>query len=135
MVVSGLLGTASEINGQGSEVLAATDPFDLQNALGARFSANATFQSHIATMNVYRQFETTNGALQFPESRDNPSSLLGKGFYENSNMDSVLNAAATENNYADVYEEVFLVRASGMDDPEAVAEEMLNIAALECPEP
>jgi hypothetical protein len=37
--------------------------------------------------------------------------------------------------YADVYEEVFLVRASGMDDPEAVAEEMLNIAARECPEP
>jgi hypothetical protein len=37
--------------------------------------------------------------------------------------------------YAEVYEDVFLVRASGMNDPEAVADEMLEIAALECPEP
>ena len=39
-IVTGLVGTASEINGQGSEALAATDPFDLQNALPARFSTS-----------------------------------------------------------------------------------------------
>lgn len=102
-IVTGLAGTASEINTQGSEALAATDPFDLQNALPARFSGNATWQAHISTMNTYRQFETSNGALQFPELRDNPPYLLGKRFYENSNMDSSINAAATANNYMMVY--------------------------------
>jgi predicted phage gp36 major capsid-like protein len=67
-IVTGLLGTASEINGQGSEVLGATDPFDHQNSLGARFSANATFQAHIATLNMYRQFETTAAAVNSPSS-------------------------------------------------------------------
>ena len=105
-IVTGLVGTASEINGQGSEALAATDPFDLQNALPARFSANATWQAHIATMNTYRQMETTNGAHEFPELRQNPPYLLGKRFFENSNMDGAINAAATANNYVMVYGDV-----------------------------
>jgi hypothetical protein len=33
------------------------------------------------------------------------------------------------------YEEVMLVRASGLDDRAAVADQMMTIAALECPEP
>ena len=105
-IVTGLAGTASEINGQGSEALAATDPFDLQNALGARFSANATFQGHIATMNAYRRFETPNGAHEFPELRENPPSLLGKPFFENSNMDSAIDPAATANNYMAIYGDI-----------------------------
>lgn len=105
-IVTGLVGTSSEINGQGSEAIAATDPFDLQNALPARFSANATWQAHIATMNTYRQFETSNGAHEFPELRLNPPYLLGKRFYENSNMDGAINAAATANNYVMVYGDV-----------------------------
>jgi HK97 family phage major capsid protein len=105
-IVTGLVGTASEINGQGAEALASTDPFDLQNSLGARFSANASFQANIATMNVYRQFETSNGALQFPEMRENPTSLLGKRVFENSNMDGAIDAAATANNYVAIYGDV-----------------------------
>ncbi|MAT06266.1 MAG: phage major capsid protein [Acidimicrobiaceae bacterium] len=105
-IVTGLVGGASEINTQGSEALAATDPFDLQNALPARFSANATWQAHIATMNTYRQFETSNGAHQFPELRQNPPYLLGKRFHENSNMDGTINAAADGNNYALIYGDV-----------------------------
>ena len=105
-IVTGLVGTSSEINTSGSETHSATDPFVLQNALPARFSANATWQSHIATANAYRQMETTNGALLFPELRDRPASLLGKPWYENSNMDGSLNAAATANNYAVIYGDV-----------------------------
>ncbi|WP_327105134.1 phage major capsid protein [Nonomuraea glycinis] len=102
-IVTALAGTASEINGTGSEALDDSDPFALQNALPARFSANARFMSHIATANTYRQMETTNGALQFPELRENPPMLLGKPWHENSNMDGAINVAATANNYLVVY--------------------------------
>ncbi|WP_326646398.1 phage major capsid protein [Streptosporangium sp. NBC_01755] len=102
-IVTALVGTASEINTTGSEALDDSDPFALQNALPARFSANASFMSHIATANAYRQMETTNGALQFPELRQTPPMLLGKPWYENSNMDGAINAAATANNYVVVY--------------------------------
>ncbi|MFI7705222.1 phage major capsid protein [Nonomuraea sp. NPDC049480] len=102
-IVTALAGTASEINGTGSEALDDSDPFALQNALPARFSANARFMSHIAIANAYRQMETTNGALQFPELRENPPRLLGKPWHENSNMDGAINAAATANNYVVVY--------------------------------
>lgn len=102
-IVTALVGTASEINGTGSEALDDSDPFALQNALPARFSANARFMSHIAIANAYRQMETSNGALQFPELRENPPRLLGKPWHENSNMDGAINAAATANNYVVVY--------------------------------
>ncbi|HQZ33834.1 MAG TPA: phage major capsid protein [Ilumatobacteraceae bacterium] len=105
-IVTGLAGTASEINTTGSEAHSATDPFALQNALPARFSANATWQSHISTANVYRQMETTAGSLLFPELRNDTPSLLGKRWYENSNMDGTINAAATANNYAMIYGDV-----------------------------
>jgi HK97 family phage major capsid protein len=105
-IVTGLAGTASEINTTGSETLDVSDPYALQNALPARFSAGATWQAHIATMNAYRRFETTNGAHEFPELRQNPPYLLGKRFFENSNMDGAINAAATANNYALIYGDV-----------------------------
>jgi HK97 family phage major capsid protein len=50
-------------------------------------------------MNAYRQFETSNGSLQFPELRENSANLLGKRFYENSNLDSTIDAAATADNF------------------------------------
>lgn len=101
--VTALAGTASELNTTGTEALASTDPFLLQNSLGARFSANASFQSHIAVGNQLRQFETSNGALFWPEMRSNPPALAGKPWHENSHMDSSVNAAATANNYLLVY--------------------------------
>lgn len=101
--VTGLAGTSSEINTTGSEAVAASDPYALQNALPARFSNGASFMSHIAIANLYRQLETTNGALLFPELRDTPPTLLGKRWHENSNMDSGYSAAATANNYVMAY--------------------------------
>ena len=105
-IVTDLVGDASEINGGGTEASIAADAYTLQNALPARFSANATWQGHIATANTFRQFETTNGALAFPELRETPPSLLGKGSFENSSMDGAVNAAATENNDVLVYGDV-----------------------------
>lgn len=105
-IVTGLAGTASEINGAGTEVLDSDDPVTLQNALPARFSANASWMSHIAIRNTLAFFETTNGALLYPELRQSPPMLLTKPWFENSNMDGSLNAAATENNYVLVYGDV-----------------------------
>jgi len=46
----------------------------------------------------WRQFETTIGALKFPELQSNPQMLLGRSMHENSNMDSTINSSVTENN-------------------------------------
>jgi HK97 family phage major capsid protein len=103
-IVTALAGTSSEINGGGSEAIAAADAFTLQNALPARFSGNASWQMHIATMNTFRQMETTNGALKFPEIAN--GQLLGKPLHENSNMDGAIVASATANNYVAIYGDV-----------------------------
>lgn len=100
-IVTALAGTASEINTGGTEAIVAADAFSLQNALPARFSARAQWMAHIATINTFRQFETTNGALKFPELAN--GQLLGKPMNENSNMDGSINAAANANNYVLIY--------------------------------
>ena len=105
-IVTGLAGTASEINGGGSEVLDSADPYTFQSALPARFSQSASWPSHIATANTIRQFETTNGALQFPELRDTPPKLLGKPWHECSDMDGAIDTGATENNFLVVYGDI-----------------------------
>jgi HK97 family phage major capsid protein len=105
-IVTGLAGTSSQIAGDGSEALIDADAYKLQNTLPARFSANASWQAHIATMNAFRRFETSAGAIQFPELRENPPHLLGKPFYENSNMDGTIDAAATASNLAVIYGDV-----------------------------
>lgn len=105
-IVTGLAGTASEITGGGTEALDSGDPYKLQDGLGARFSANAVFMSHIATANAFRQMETTNGALMFPELRQNPAMLLGKRWHENSHMDGVINPDMAEANRVLLYGDV-----------------------------
>ncbi|MEE2056608.1 phage major capsid protein [Rhodococcus artemisiae] len=91
------------VAGGGTEVYDADDPYKLQNALGARFQANAQFMAALPTINTFRKFETTAGAWRFPELRQNPLQLLGRNLVENSVMDSTLNAAATEANYGIIY--------------------------------
>ncbi|MGS2646416.1 phage major capsid protein [Streptosporangium sp. G12] len=100
-IVTALAGTASEINSTGTEALVAADAFALQNALPPRFSANAQWTGHLATINALRQMETTSGALKFPELAS--GQLLGRPVNENSNMDGAINPAATANNYALIY--------------------------------
>lgn len=99
--VTALAGTSSEINGGGTEALIAADAYTLQNALPPRFQANASWVANIATINTFAQFETTNGAIKFPEIANDR--LLRKPLHELSNMDGSINAAATANNYLMAY--------------------------------
>ena len=105
-IVTGLIGTASEINAASAETFTAADLYALQNALPARFSNGATWQTHIAIGNLVRQFETTSGAHEFPELREIPAHILGKRWYENSGIDSAFDPAATANNYVALYGDV-----------------------------
>lgn len=86
-----------------AETFSAADLYKVQNAAAPRFQPNASWMMNLAFINQARQFETTNGALRFPELRDNPPRLLGRNVYENSHMDAVINPAATESNYVAVY--------------------------------
>jgi len=105
-IVTGLAGTASEINAATAETFTAADLYALQNALPARFSNGATWQTHIAIGNLARQFETTSGAHEFPELREVPAHILGKRWHENSNMDSAFDPTVTANNYVALYGDV-----------------------------
>ncbi|MBP2523567.1 MULTISPECIES: phage major capsid protein [unclassified Rhodococcus (in: high G+C Gram-positive bacteria)] len=96
-------GGAAIQTGTGSEALASGDPYKLQNALGARFQANARFGANLSILNELRQAETGSGALKFPGLHNVPATLLGRPAHEISGMDGVLNAAATEANYSLVY--------------------------------
>ena len=100
-LVTALVGGSSEINTKGSEAIAATDPFDLQAALPARFSPNAVFMAHLAIINGYSIMETTNGGRFFPEIGS--GRLLNRRLIENSDMDGVIVPAATANNYVLAY--------------------------------
>ncbi|GAB7144426.1 phage major capsid protein [Mycobacterium riyadhense] len=102
-IISALEGGSSVVTGDGSEALAASDIYKLQNALPPRFQARASWCANLAILNTIRQFETTNGALKFPELSANPPMLLGRNIYENSNMDGTVNAAATETNHVLLY--------------------------------
>lgn len=102
-IITALAGGGSVVSGDGSEALAASDVFKVMNALPPRFQPNAVWNANLAIINTLRQFETSNGALKFPALQDNPPVLLGRMMYENSNMDGVINAAATEANYLLLY--------------------------------
>jgi len=75
------------VHSDGAE-LAADDIFAVQNALPPRFQPRAVWNANLTTLNIARQFETSNGALKFPELQSNPPMLLGRRVYENSNMDA-----------------------------------------------
>jgi HK97 family phage major capsid protein len=102
-VITALAGGSSVVNSVGTEALAASDVFNVQQALPPRFQANAQWCANLSTLNQIRQFETVSGALKFPSAQDNPPSLLGRSIYENSEMDGLINPAATESNLVLVY--------------------------------
>ncbi|CAM3108611.1 phage major capsid protein [Mycobacterium intermedium] len=103
-IISALVdGGTSVVTGDGSEALAASDIYKLQNALPPRFQPRASWNANLAILNTIRQFESGNGARLHPELSLNPPMLLGRNVYENSNMDGTINAAATEDNYLLLY--------------------------------
>lgn len=87
------------VPGGGSEALDDGDPYLLQNALPARWQANSRWTAALPTINAWRQAETDNGSLKYPGLHADPAMLLGRGMFENSNMDAAVNAAASEANY------------------------------------
>jgi HK97 family phage major capsid protein len=86
-IVTALAGGASVVNTGSSGVLAASDIYVVQNALGPRWQANARWLSNLVVANSIRQEETTNGALKFPSMQGNPPTLLGRPTHEASFMD------------------------------------------------
>jgi HK97 family phage major capsid protein len=98
-LVTALVG--KHIHGKGSEAIAGTDPFDLQAALVARFSPGAVFMASLPIISAYSIMETTNGGRLFPEIGS--GRLLNRPLVENSDMDSVINPAATEVNHVLAY--------------------------------
>jgi HK97 family phage major capsid protein len=110
-LITGLVAAAlagAQITAQAGEALTAATLYAVQNALGARFSANASWLANIATMNTISAFTigSANGQFEFPEIRDTPPRLLRKPFYEVSQMDGTINAAATETNDVLVYGDI-----------------------------
>jgi HK97 family phage major capsid protein len=97
--VTALAGTASEINGGGTEVLLAADAYTLQSALPPRFQRNSAWAANLAIINQFRQFETTNGSLKFPSLQNDPPTLLGKPMHEVSEMDGTIVITQTASNY------------------------------------
>lgn len=87
------------VDGDGSEELDDGDPVKLQNLLPPRAQANSAWAMALPTINKLRFAETSNGALLYPSLQNDTPTLLGRRVYEVSNMDSVVNASATENNY------------------------------------
>lgn len=96
-------GTVPLIPAKVAETFSAADIYAVQNDLGARFQPRASWCAALPTINVARQFESTNGSLMFPELTANPPRLLGRPMHENSNMDGVIDPAATDTNFPLVY--------------------------------
>lgn len=86
-----------------AETFAAADVYSVQNALPARHQAAAQWAANLAVINDCAQFETTNGALMFPQVGSVPSVLLRKPLSELSSMDGAFDKTATANNYLLVY--------------------------------
>lgn len=75
----------------------------MQNALPPRFQSRAVWNANLSIINAARQFETTNGALRFPELTASPPMLLGRSIFEHSKIDCSINPAATETNFPLLY--------------------------------
>jgi HK97 family phage major capsid protein len=88
-IVTALTGGSSVVNTGTNDTIAAADIYALQSSLGPRYQANARFVANLGTLNTARQFETTNGALQFPSLQNDPPTLLGRPVHELSNMGGI----------------------------------------------
>ena len=103
-------GIVTALNGSAPPVVAATtnnsfglpDVYALDNALPARYRANASWFANRSIYNRVRQFDTAGGAGIWADSLrvDVPNTMLGRPAYEAEAMDGAL---ATGNDYVLVY--------------------------------
>ncbi|WP_027930704.1 phage major capsid protein [Amycolatopsis thermoflava] len=101
-IVTALTGTGSEVAATTADTFAAADIYKLDNALPARYRANASWLANRAIYNLVRQFDTQGGAQMWERiGADVPPQLLGRPALESEDMDGTVTAAST--NYLAVY--------------------------------
>lgn len=100
-IITALTGTSSEVNATTDDTFAAGDVYKLQNALGPRFQPNAQWCANLSIINTIAQFETTNGALKFPEVGS--GQLLRRPLHELSNMDGAIGTSGAVSNLVLLY--------------------------------
>lgn len=93
--------TASRVASNTNGVLGAVDIFAVDNALGPRWRANASWVANKAIWNQVRQLATGTGGNQFAFWTDfgggRPASLIGYPVYEASAMQSTISTATASN--------------------------------------
>lgn len=101
-VVTALTGTSSVVTSTTTDTFAAADVYKVDNALPARYRANAAWLANRAVYNLIRQFDTSGGAQLWERiGADVPPQLLGRPALEAEDMDGTVNA--TQDNYLLVY--------------------------------
>jgi HK97 family phage major capsid protein len=96
-IITAIVGTASVV--VGTEAFPKTQVYSTQAALPPRFQPNAKWAANLAIIHKLAQFETTNGAKEFPGV--NEGRLLNRDLVELSNMDGVIDVGAE--NYSLLY--------------------------------
>ncbi len=85
-----LTGTTTTVNAAAGQTFTIANLYSLAAALPARYRPRASFVGSLAVINRIRQFDTAGGAnLWETLANDAPSLLLGKPFYELSEMADV----------------------------------------------
>ncbi|MFC8277192.1 phage major capsid protein [Streptomyces sp. NPDC057271] len=103
-LVTALAGGSSEVSPTTVETFAAADIYKMDQALPARYRANASWVANRAIYNLVRQMDTSGGAQMWERiGADVPAMLLGRPALEAEDMDGAFSAAATADNYILAY--------------------------------
>lgn len=101
-IITALTGTSSIVTSTTTDTFAAADIYKVDNALPARYRANAAWLANRSIYNLIRQFDTGGGAQMWERiGADVPAMLLGRPALESEDMDGTVTAAAE--NYLSVY--------------------------------
>ncbi len=94
LIASG--GATAVVTSATTAVFAVADLYSLQQALSPRYRPNAVFAGNLAAANKIRQFDTAGGANLWTQlSFDLPANLLGRPFYEWSDVSSAVTTSAS----------------------------------------
>ena len=92
----GFVTEATTVASTSADTYAIADVSKLQNAVAARHRSRAAWMANLAVIDLTRAFGTALGyAFLTDLTGGAPSQLKGQPFYENSEMDGVIDAAAT----------------------------------------
>lgn len=94
-IITALTGGSSVVTSTTTDTFAVGDVYKVDDALPARYAANASWVAHRAIYNKMRQFDTAGGSALWGQLADGRSSqLLGRPDYVAEAMDSSLTALA-----------------------------------------